>query len=585
LVRKSNVTVATTPVDPVTTEVISSRVREIAATMEHVLYHSGYSTILRESKDGSAGLTDADGRVVIVGGGLQYHALPYQRAVQSVLEVYPRERLRPGDSFVVNDPYRGGNPHVPDFVAITPGFFDGVLIGFGVSIAHKTDVGGLVPGSSGAGSREIFHDGMLIPPVRFQTSEGINEIVEAVIRSNSRTPDVVLGDIRGQVGCTRIGVERLGNLCAEYGRETVTAVMHDILVRTGRRLRAELAAWPDGTAEAEGFLDHDGVVIDRPVRIHARLTKRGDRLTIDFSDSSPQTQGPVNANATTVESCSLLAVLAAIDPTIPVNSGLRDAVDFVLPPGLVVSPKHPATMNHYVPTCHISYNCVLSALGKLNPSRAIAPAGLGGGAIAVGYRTSRTGKPTVQYELMTTALGGTTRGDGAQIVMGMTHITPGTPVEVLESEYALTVRQYNLWADSAGAGRQRGGFGYVREYELLDDCVLTVRGANQQYAAPGLDGGQSPRLSRTTLNPGTASERAVGILETNRLVKGDVIRFEKTGGSGLGSPFERPIEQVLADVRDGYVSPDAANDVYGVTIDRATLEVDGAATRRRRGGD
>jgi N-methylhydantoinase B len=321
----AGMTVAANPVDPVTTEVIASRVREIAATMEHVLYHSGYSTILRESKDGSAGLTDADGRVVIVGGGLQYHALPYQRAVESVLARYPREALQPGDSFVVNDPYHGGNPHVPDFVALTPGFYDGVpgappvLIGWGVSIAHKTDVGGLVPGSSGAGAREIYHDGMLIPPVRYQTNAGINEIVEAVIRSNSRTPDVVLGDLRGQVGATRLGVERLANLCSEYGRETVTAVMADILARTGRRLREEIAAWPDGTAEAEGFLDHDGAVPDRPVRIHARVTVRGDRLTIDFSDSDAQTQGPVNANATTVESCSLLAVLAALDPTIPVN--------------------------------------------------------------------------------------------------------------------------------------------------------------------------------------------------------------------------------------------------------------------------
>lgn len=561
---------------------IWSRIREIAATMEHALYHSGYSPILRESKDGTAGLCDADGRVVVVGGGLQYHSLPYELAVRAVLARYPRERLRPGDSFVVNDPYLAGNPHVPDFVAITPGFVGDELFCFGVSIAHKSDVGGLVPGSSGAGAREIYHDGMLIPPVRYQTADGINEIVEAVIRANSRTPDVMLGDLRGQVGSTRIGVARLGALCAEYGVDIVRAVLGEILARTGRRLRTELARWPDGEVETEGVLDHDGVTIDRPVHVRARVVKRGERLTIDFSRSDPQTQGPINANASTVEACALLAVLAMVDPTIPVNSGLRDAVEVVIPPGLVVSPTRPAALNQYVPTCHVGYNCVLSALGKLDPSRAVAPAGLGGSGFAVGYRTSPGGKPTVQYELFTTALGGTREADGVQIVQAMCHITPGTPVEVLETEYPLTVRAFDVWTDSAGAGTHRGGIGYVREYEFDTDCIVTVRGMHQQYGAPGLDSGRPHRLSHTTLNPGHEGERELAILETLAVRAGDVIRLHKSGGSGLGSPLERPVEAVVADVRNGYVSLAAAADDYGVTIDPVTLQADVEATTRRR---
>jgi N-methylhydantoinase B len=576
------VTTAVT-LDPVTTEVVWSRIREIAATMEHALYHSGYSPILRESKDGTAGLTDPDGRVVIVGGGLQYHSLPYERAVAAVLERYPRENLRPGDSFVVNDPYRAGNPHVPDFVALTPGFVDGELIGWGVSIAHKSDVGGLVPGSSGAGAREIYHDGMLIPPVRYQTAAGVNEVVEEVIRANSRTPDVVLGDLRGQVGSTRIGVQKLGELCAEYGTPTVVAVMRAILERTGRRLRAEIARLPDGEAEAEGVLDHDGVSVDRPVHVRARLTKRGEKLTIDFSGSDPQTVGPINANSSTVEACALLAVLATLDPTIPVNSGLRDAVEVVIPPGLVVSPTRPAALNQYVPTCQVGYNCVIAALGKLDPSRAVAPAGLGGSGFAVGYRSGRGGgKATVQYELFTTALGGTREADGAQIVQAMCHITPGTPVEVLESEYPLTVHRYDLWTDSAGAGTHRGGLGYVREYEFMTDVLVTVRGMHQKYGAPGLDGGLGHRLSHTTLNPGRDGERELEILETLPVRLGDVIRLHKAGGSGLGSPLARPIDQVMADVRNGYVSIAAAADDYGVVIDPATLAVDEVSTARLR---
>src|SRR5690242_6763506 len=330
-------------IDPITIEVVASRLREITAGMEHALYHAGFSPILRESRDGTAGLTDAQGRVLIVGGGLQYHSLPYEQAVRAVVGQF-KDRMRDGDSFVVNDPYVAGNPHVPDLVAVTPAFHDGALIGFGVSIAHKADVGGLVPGSSGAGSREIFHDGLRLPPVRYQTAAGIVPGIEDVLRANSRTPDVVIGDLRGQVGATRLGAGRLAALAQEYGRDRVRGVVAEILARTAARLGAELTSWPDGEAIAEGFLDNDGAELDTPVRIAVRAQKRGAKLMLDLSGCAPQTRGPVNVNAWTARSVSLLAVLAASDPTIPINSGLLQAVDFVVPEGLVANPPYPATI-------------------------------------------------------------------------------------------------------------------------------------------------------------------------------------------------------------------------------------------------
>ena len=394
-------------IDPVTTEVVASRLREAAATMEYALYHSGYSPILRESKDGTAGLTDEAGRVVIVGGGIQYHFMQYRLAVEAVLARCPVASLRPGDSFITNDPYKAGSSHAPDMVAVTPCFHRGQVVGFGVSVAHKADIGGLVPGSSGAGAREIFHDGLLLPPVRFQSADGIDEDVEAIIANNSRIPDILLGDLRAQVGATRIGGERLAALCEEYGADTVRAVMASLMDLAGRRLRAEFARWPDGESESEGFLDHDGAVKDRPVRIHVRARKTGERLTLDFSGSAPQTLGPVNLVASTAKAVSMLAVLATSDPTIPVNDGIAQAVEFVIPEGLVVSPRHPATVNHYFPTAHLTYIVVLAALGRLNPARAVAPSGLGSGAVSIGYRKARTGKPAVLYELLNTSLGGT----------------------------------------------------------------------------------------------------------------------------------------------------------------------------------
>jgi N-methylhydantoinase B len=550
-------------VDPVTTEVVASRLRETAATMEYALYHSGYSPILRESRDGSAGLTDAAGRPVLVGGGIQYHFSCYHFAVLAVLQRFPAASLKPGESFVTNDPFKAGASHVPDTIAVTPAFHQGTLIGFGVSVAHKADMGGIVPGSSGAAAREIYHDGLLLPPVRFQTDAGIDDGVEAIIANNCRIPEIVLGDLRAQVGATRVGGQRLAALCDEYGRDTVLEVMASLMRLTERRMKDELRAWKDGTAEAEGFLDHDGAVKDRPVRIHVRATKQGDALRLDFSGSSPQTLGPVNLVTSTAQSVSLLALLTTTDPTIPVNYGLYNAVEFVIPPGLVVSPLHPATVNHYFPTAHLTYNVVLAALGQLNPARAVAPSGLGSGAVSIGYRKARTGKPAVLYELLNTSLGGTSRHDGTPIVMAMCHFTPGAPVEIVESEYPLRVRAFELVQDSAGAGRFRGGVGYAREFEMLEDSVLTVRSSNHKFTSWGHSGGGSPRASRVILNPGRNDHEEVGPIETRSLKAGDVIRFERSGGGGYGPASERPAETVREDVRNGYISAAAAAKDYG----------------------
>ncbi|MEK9646184.1 MAG: hydantoinase B/oxoprolinase family protein [Alphaproteobacteria bacterium] len=552
--------------DPITTEVVLSRVRETTDAMAHALFHSGYSPILRESQDGTAGLTDAEGRVITVGGGIQYHSMLYTKSVESLLAAYPGNAMREGDSFICNDPYQAGNSHVPDMVVATPVFYEGTRIAFGVSVAHKADVGGLVPGSSGAAAREIFHDGLRLPPVRYWTTAGVVLEIENIIRTNSRVPDVVVGDLRGQVGATRLGAERMIALADEYGVNTLTGAMASLIERTRDRLKAEIAAWPDGEADAEGFMDHDGADTSKPVRIHVKATKKGDRLMLDFSGSDPQTRGPINTPAQTCKAVTLLATIAASDPTIPVNAGAFEAIDVVLPDGKVVSPVYPATVNHYFPTSHLAYACVLAALGKLNPGRAVAPGGLGNGAIAIGYREGRNGKPTVQYELMTTSLGGTAEHDGTPMVMGMCHFTPSTPVEIVETEYPIRIRKFDIWPDSGGAGKMRGGIGYVREYEMLTNVMLTARTANHEQPGWGLAGGEGPPVCVTAINPDGPEPIELSALDTREAPAGTVVRLSQTGGSGYGDPKDRDPDKVREDVRNGYVSADVARDKYGVEI-------------------
>jgi len=219
--------------DPITLEVINNRLREIVSTMERLLFHSGYSTILRESHDGSACLADRDGGVVM-GSGLPIHLFPYFYIIRAILKEYPPDEMRDGDSYIITDPYLGGNLHVPDLGVVTPIFAGGELLGFAASIAHKPDVGGLVPGSSSANAREIYHDGLLLPPVRYWTRDGVVKEVDAILRRNSRMPDVVAGDVRAQVGCTKVGATKLQELCREYGTDSIE--VHRDAIQPGERV-------------------------------------------------------------------------------------------------------------------------------------------------------------------------------------------------------------------------------------------------------------------------------------------------------------------------------------------------------------
>ena len=569
-------------VDPITLEVINHRLREIGATMMHLLFHGGYSTILRESHDGSAGICDREGYAVLAAGS-PIHLYPYYYSTRAVLQNYPLASMRDGDSFVLTDPYLGGNLHVPDLVVVTPIFVDGEVIGFSVSIAHKPDLGGLVPGSSGAGAREIFHEGLLLPGVRYWNRDGVVPDIEAIIRRNSRVPETVAGDIRAQVGCTMIGAQRVRDLCAEYGTETLTHAFVELQQLAEQRMRRELAAWPDGESEAEGWIDDDGVDLDRPIRLHVRIAKRGDAITIDYSGTNEQVKGPVNLRPQCSETAALLALVANLDPTIAMNDGTRRPITFINPAGRITNARWPAPVNSYYGITHVLYSTVGRALAAFNPGRAVATAGLGVGAIALGHRQTRGGKGTVQYELTVVGGGATPQHDGTSGNVGITNGTPNTPVEILETEFPIRVRRHEFIPDSAGAGRYRGGPGTRKEHEVLEDAVLTLRLGHQfKYPGWGVLGGGAPTPARAALAPGGASERMLRPLETLPLSAGAIFRIEMPGGGGYGAPEAREPEQVLDDVLNGYVSVEAAEREYRVAIDSSRLRVDAERTARLR---
>jgi N-methylhydantoinase B len=540
--------------DPVVVEVIANRLDEIQRIMKHRLFHTGYSTILRESFDGSAGLTDGNGRVIVP--GMTMHAASYSKMVSAILTKYAAQ-IEDGDVFITNDPYRGGTSHTPDVGVATPVFISGRLVAFCTSIGHKSDIGGLAPGSVSALSRSVFHEGILVPPIKLVRRGEEEEGVFALLANNSRAPDLLLGDVRGQVGCTKIGADLLQALAREFDLDTILAVMDELVTTSEQMLRRSIAGLPDGEQEAENFLDGDNVS-DEPVRIHVKVVKEGERLRLDFSGCSAQTVGPANSVPTPVMSAAVAALVSFLDHRIPVNQGVLDAIEFIIPEGSCVNPRSPAPVNSYFPTAHLVFNGVLEALGKMLPERAVSQSGLGLGAVSFGF-----GGGSVLYELGQTGLGGTADRDGASIVHPVGTFETITPIEILETEYPLRVREFGVRIDSAGAGKHRGGLGYVREYEVLRDCHIVTRLSARKTNARGIGGGLPPRPPRTVINRGRPDERMLKGLDVVDLVAGDTFRLEQSGGAGWGDPRERDRALIEADIADGFVSDAEAARLYG----------------------
>jgi N-methylhydantoinase B len=264
-------------IDAVDLEVVKASLSGIVQEMQNSLFRTGFSTIVRESQDASCALMNAKGEVVAQHVVLPLHIGAFPACTAAVIDAFGDD-IAAGDAFIINHPYHGGSPHAPDIAVITPVFVGGTLFGFCGSIAHKSDIGGPVPGSCSGQAREIFNEGLHLPAVRYQRAQTPNTDLERLIGANSRTPELVLGDIRGQLGADRLGERRLEELTGKFGREKISACFERLLDMSEATLKAAIAEWSDGQFEAERFVDDDGIDLEKPVRIHVAVDKRGDRL-------------------------------------------------------------------------------------------------------------------------------------------------------------------------------------------------------------------------------------------------------------------------------------------------------------------
>ena len=549
-------------VDPVTFQVIVSRLSGIVQEMQDNIFRTGYSTIVRESQDAGCVLMDAAGNVVGEHSIIPLHITSLPGTAQAVLAAFGDD-IHPGDAFITNHPYIAEVTHSVDTSVVTPLIVDGRIVAFCGSIAHKSDLGGMVRGTGNGSAREIFQEGTLYPPIRYISRGTVVRDIDAILRANTRTPETVMGDIRGQVGVARLGERRLAETIARYGLDTLLAVFAAKQDKAEARIRQTLRSWPDGAWEAEKRIDGGGPADG--VRFHLRIEKRGDGILFDFSRSCDQVTMPVNVRPSIVRGAVHTALLGLVDPTIEHNGGVGRAVEIRVRPGSILDPVFPAPTNAYMNTAMALCELSIAALSLVTRDRQVADVGgVGGGLVIAGTRPD--GGYFSTYELIASAYGARTGKDGVSGTSALISNCNAAPIEIMENEFPIRFRRWALIRDSGGPGMHRGGLGPVREYDLLaPEAELTLRGGKHAVDAEGIAGGGAARRGNCLINPGAANERSLpsrfsGVV----LRRGDVLRIEKSGGGGLGPPAQRAFDRVLDDVLDGYTSRDAAIAIYGV---------------------
>jgi N-methylhydantoinase B len=553
--------------DPVLYQVIQSRLSGIVQEMQDNVFRTGYSTILRESHDGSCMLLDAAGNVVGEHVIAPVHIACMSFFIRAVLRRFEGD-IHPGDAFLTNHPYEGGIMHSMDVGVVTPMFSGDRLVAFCGSIAHKSDMGGVNPGTHNAGARELFQEGVQYPPLRLVSRGTYLRDIETILRANTRTPELVLGDIHGQVGVSRLGERRLADTIARYGLETVLEMFEQKLVITEARVRKALASWPDGAFEGEAFVDSDGVQLDRRIRYHVRVEKTGDRILFDFSGCDDQAQGPINILPHLARGCCQYALISVIDTGLPNDGGLARVVEAKFRHGSIVDPIFPAPVSTYMATTTAVVEAVLHALSGFAPDyRHAGNSGTGGITIS---GLGAAGERFVQYESVASAYGGSARGDGLSGVSVLLSNNSAAPIEILESEFPTRVERFELIRDSGGPGSGRGGLTPRRMYRILSTSAqLTLRGGRHVWPSSGRFGGRPGRLGRCLVTAPDGSVRELSSrFSGERLAPGDIVTIERAGAGGFGDPLTRPFEKIVADVVDGYVSREAAIADYGADPQR-----------------
>ncbi len=577
--------------DPVTFEVLRNLFDYACARMSQILQKTSFSPILYDMVDFSNAVYDADLNLLGQTANCPVHLAAMQFSARATIRRFGIETLKEGDVIVLNDPYEGGT-HINDITFTMPVFFRGRLLGFAVSRGHWTDLGGGAAGGQAFGTH-IAAEGLRLPPIKLFENYTVNEDFRRIIMNNTRTPQYVEGDIQAHLGALRAAEAELRRAAERYGEETVRLAMKEVITYTERMTRKAIAEIPDGAYEGEDYADTDGFS-DEPIRIKVKLIVKGEEITVDFAGTDPVVVGAINSPMANTYSAVYYSLKFFLSPDAPANGGMFAPIKIVLPDNCWLNAKWPApTIACTTLTSSKITSAIWQALAKAIPQRATGSTFSECNWFVCAVKDPASGYLSVFSDLPAGGWGGTPYGDGLNVTQDPLGNCMNLPAETAELLFPIVYEAFDLRADSAGAGKHRGGLGSRLQIRFLGNAELSMETSRTREGSPGVNGGRySPPQRLTKVTRGGQRDTIGGWTETGewrkcllaayRFAPGERFLFESTGGGGWGNPLERSIATVLDDVLDEYISLETASDVYGVIIDSKTLKVDEAATQALR---
>ena len=521
-------------IDPITVEVIGSALSSIVEEMGEALVRASFSTNIKERRDCSTALFDTRGTTLCQAEHIPMHLGSFIGIIPEILKRHPVENMQPGDVFIGNDAYAGAGTHLPDIVLGEPIFVDGRIVAWAVNTAHHADF-------ADRGHAHIYQEGLRIPPIRLYRAGELQGDVQELILLNCQVPRERLSDLRAQMAANRLGVQRMWALCSKYGTAAVLAVGDALQDYAERKMRAGIAALPDGTYR---FTDtYDNPELGRALDVSVEITIADDEMRLHF-DSPPQVRAGINMIYTALLSSVYYAVKAVVDPTILPNSGLARPINVTASLGTVMNATHPAAVNGRTSTCQRAGDLVIGALAQAAPQRCIAA---GNGSCTTASFAGADPKDGHLWVYLETIGGGSGARAGKDGLDGV-HVhmtnTSNLPVEALEVEYPLTVLRYELVDGSGGAGRFRGGMGLRRVYRAEAECHLRLDGSRLLTPPWGLAGGHPGGCSAFRFGDGVEPF----IDGSGALRTGETVEIITPGAGGYGPPAQRDPGVVERDV-------------------------------------
>ncbi|MBH06211.1 MAG: 5-oxoprolinase [Phycisphaeraceae bacterium] len=557
-------------INPIQFEVIRNALMEITEEMAIALRRSAYSTNIKTRADFSCAFFDRQLQAVAQAFTQPAHLGSLSELVPQAIKTYGPENMGPGDAILTNDPYRGGG-HLNDITLISPVYSNGELLGYVANLAHHVDVGGGAPASIGA-FQEVFQEGIIIHPVKLVHAGEMIDDVMSLLLAQIRSKRETAGDFRAQIAANRTGARRVDELVQRVGADLITRCMNQLIEYTETRTRTELARLPKGVFTADGCVDNDGFT-DKPVNLTATVTLDDTGILFDFTGCDPQRPAPVNSTyAQTFAACAY-AIKCLIDPDVPVNSGFYRAVRLITPKSSVVNCSPPAPVVGGWETQVRLNEVIFRALSSAVPDQIAAETKGMMAQVGFGGIDPKSGNLYSYYETVAGGYGARAASDGPEAVQCHGQNTENAPIEEIEINYPVRIERYELINDSEGPGRFRGGLGLQRDYTFLNHEVsFTILADRDRWGPRGLLGGKSG-LKASYLHKSRNQKRALGSKTTVELIPGEVISYRTSGGGGYGLPYDRDPQHVLDDVRNGKVSAQRAQQIYGVVIDTSRWEV------------